>query len=333
MARSDQDAPSGPVVSVRTVLAAVCLILLVAAVVLSGRALAGEDFAAGLYLGAILTAASADKLRRLELVGAGVFAAAAAAGAALAAPHLPAVLLVLVVASLGQAWFNTRAAGAVSITPALVALFGLVRTDPAPGLIGAGIVIGMAVMLGVTLVVKVPRSATAVPTGSAIVHGLLLALGCTAAIGIAAWTGAARVHWAALALCLVFLPWRGSTAQVVGFAALTTIGATAAVLIGWLAPTWLILALVALGAVATVVFALAPDARRYLLALTPTVILVTGIAGAEETIGQIGAERVIAVLVAGAVATGLLALWGWWPGHRAMGGTARSAEPAPSPPR
>lgn len=291
----------------RTLLLAAAAVAAIALLVGGVAWALGPAVAQAAYLGVMFLLGPAHKLPLRALGLAAAWAVAVAAlGAAIGPLGVWALLPALVLVCLVQGAFARGDAATLTRSPANLVAFTGVAGSAALWQAPLGVAIGAGITALLVWAVARPQPVAAVPPLLARLRsGAVLALGCVLLALAAELLGLPRLSWALLSLCLMLdvNPVRGR-GRMLGRIGGTVAGALAAVLAAQLLSGPALVAAALACAVLCVAFLQLGRYPQYVAFLTPAILLLS-VFGSDATSPQLGAERIIAVLAAAAVALAL----------------------------
>ncbi|ALU73681.1 hypothetical protein H351_30230 (plasmid) [Rhodococcus erythropolis R138] len=290
-------------VSRKSVMTAAGLVLTAVIVIGSIAFVGGPHFANAAYLGMMFLVPAIRRLSRRQQLLAALWASAVSfLGVQMAGSDRWLILVVLIGVCLVQGAFASGSVAAISGSPVNFVVFSGFEPGSSPWQAAAGTLLGSLLVVAAAYIARLPPTRHALPARQAFEYGVLLALGCVVIVGVMDLLDLPRVTWALLAFCLIFVPdpheHPGQISErILG----TAIGAVAVTALASFLPTPLVVVLLLVCAILTLAY-LEDDKRLlYISLLTPTVILMASLSGSSRVV-DLGAQRVVAVLVAGAVA-------------------------------
>ena len=290
-------------VSRKAVMTAAGLVLTAVIVIGSIALVGGPHFANAAYLGMMFLVPAIRRLPRRQQLLAALWASGISfLGVQMAGSDRWLILLVLIGVCLAQGVFWTGSVAVISGSPVNFVVFSGFDPGSSPWQAAVGTGLGSLLVVVAAYIARLTPTHRALPARHIFEYGVLLALGCVMIVGFMDWFDLPRVTWALLAFCLIFVPdpheHPGQISErILG----TAIGAAAVTALASFLPTPLVVVLLLVCAILTLAYLEEDKRLLYISLLTPTVILMASLTGSSRVV-DLGAQRVIAVLIAGAVA-------------------------------
>ena len=291
----------------RTAMMTAAGLVLTAVIVIGTIALiGGPDFANAAYLGMMFLVSAIRRLPRRQQLLAAVWAAGVSfLGVQMAGSDRWSILLVLIAVCIGQGVFASGSVAAISGSPVNFVVFSGFEPGSSPWHAAVGTLLGALLIIAAAYIARLTPTRHPLPARQAFEYGVVLGFGCVLIVGVMDLFGLPRVTWALLAFCLIFVPDPYEHPGQIGERILgTALGAVAVTALASFLPTPLVVVLLLVCAILALAYLEEDKRLLYISLLTPTVILMASLTESARVV-DLGVQRVIAVLIAGAVAGAL----------------------------